>query len=563
MKNLLFIRRVFYMLMFLVVSTSCSNSKKQTATSEDVISKPTNILFIVADDMGYTDFTPFGGEIPTPNLQKLSDNAIRYSNFYTAPTCSPARAMLITGVDNHLTGIGAMKEVRDNVFKRTNPEIMTRKGYEGYLNNTVITLPQILKQNGYHTYVTGKWHLGLQKQSWPVNKGFDKSFCLLQGGSTHFGKLKAMHQAPKKAQLVENDDFYTPEDDFYTTKGFTDKMLSYLKDHDKKQPFFAYLAYTAPHDPLQCPPEYYEKFAGKYKQGYDFWRNKRLENLTQQGFLPKDVKLARKVAQKWEDLPKQKQEELAKTYEVYAGMVNSMDEHIGRVIKYLKDENLFDNTLIVFLSDNGSSSFFIKDYARGYKDKKPFNDYHKENFDNSLKSIGTPFSAVAHGPGWAQVGMIPFHMFKNTTAEGGIRTPTIIKWPKGYFDSENGKINQSTIGHVQDLAPTTLDLINLSFDHSNGNFHKFTGQSLLPYLNEKKTQDYAVAWELHGNRAVRKGDWKILWNFNDQDKKWELYNLKNDPGETTDVSLNHSKILADLENDWKSYVIENNILVMD
>lgn len=522
-----------------------------------------NFLFIVADDMGYSDFTPFGGEINTPNLDALAQEGVRISNFYTAPTCSPARSMLLTGVDNHKNGMGVMGEFL-TPFRIKNPTAIFNQGYKGALNDNVLTIAQVLKTKGYNTYISGKWHLGEKEKYLPINKGFDQSFVLLQGSATHFGQPIPVVSEKAEATLVENKHEVHVADDFYSTIGFTDKLLSYLKS-DEERPFFAYLAYTAPHDPLQVDTSYSAKYQGAYEQGYDVIRQKRFETLVEMGVFDKLVKPSEKLAPAWDSLTSEEKKRQSRVMEVYAGMIDNMDEQIGRIIDYLKQSGRYNNTMIVFLSDNGSSSVYLEDYLKMVGSDKE-NTYISETFDQSYENIGNANSAPAVGAGWAQASMSPFRLWKNTTAEGGIRTPTIIKW-QGIAPNKVGTIDHQGIGHVMDFAPTIYDIVGVNYaeqyQQKDKSIESLSGTSLLPFLEGKSNniRDDYLAWELNGEKALRKGNWKILWVTDDPDNPhWELYDLTTDAGETTDLSEQQPEIFADLIGDYKAYVQRNDVI---
>ena len=535
---------------------SCGDDKKDKVIVDKQVLP--NILFIVADDMGFSDSSPFGGEISTPNLQKLSNEGLILTNFYAAPACSPSRSMMLTGVDNHLNGIGAMKEAID-VLSQLSPAVAEKlkniPGYQGVLNRNVATIPELLNQKGYQSYITGKWHLGSKNGEWPTDRGFDKSYVILQGGSSHTGTpLKGLVSIDTIA-LVENHIKITPDSNFYSTKNFTDKMLEFIETGDKDKPFFGYLAYTAPHDPLEVPEKYSNKYKGMYDDGYDVLRDKRYQYLIGKGILKEGDVLSKKITKNWDDLSEEDRKTLARSYEIYAGMIDYMDEQIGRVIDLLIKTGQYDNTMIVFLSDNGSEWKFLTEYAPDSK------EYVANNFDTSFENIGKANSAASIGPGFAQSCMTPFKGFKEKTSEGGIRMPFIIKWAK--MDSEHvGNINTDAIAHINDLAPTIYEMVGIDYPkHFNGNkIESISGASMLPFLKGQKDfirTDY-LGWELHGAKAIRKGDWKILWN--DEKGKWDLFNLKKDIGETTDVSMNNPELFDEMKNYWNDYAKTNKVV---
>ena len=541
----------------LLIMTGCTPEAEQGKSIASGQSKQPNVLMIVADDMGYSDFSPFGGEINTPNLQKLADEGVRITNFYTMPTCSPARSIMLTGTDNHLNGLGVMQEALD-VLVHMDPEIVSKlkniPGYEGALNRDVATIAEILGKHGYQSYITGKWHMGLKEGQWPIDRGFDRSYILLGGGSSHSAPITTIVPTDSKL-FAENDRLIEVDEDFYSSKDFTDKMLEFIKTGDKDRPFFGYLAFTAPHDPLEVPEEYSNKYKGMYDAGYDVLRKNRYERLVKAGILEGGAELSAKLTKDWDDLPEKEKKTQARSYEVYAGMIDYLDEQVGRVIDLLKETGQYDNTMILFLSDNGSEWKFIEQYSPNSP------AYVAKTFDMSFESIGKPGSAESIGPGFAQACMSPFKFYKEETGEGGIRTPTIIKWNK--MDSKRvGSINTRAIGHVKDFAPTIYDMAGIEYPTTlNGNkLQELSGVSMVPFLKgeSEDIETGYLGWELHGAKAIRKGDWKILWNK--KEEKWELYNLKTDLGETKDISKENPELFEEMKGYWDEYKKNNNVI---
>ncbi|MBV1907355.1 MAG: sulfatase-like hydrolase/transferase, partial [Pseudomonadales bacterium] len=414
----------YVLLISLAITHSHVLAKSASDADERSLRRP-NILLIVADDLGFSDLGPFGGEIPTPALDKLAQTGMRLASFYTAPTCSPARSMLFSGVDNHLAGIGTMAEVLDRY-----PALQNKPGYEGYLSKNVLSMPDVLRRNGYRTYMAGKWHLGENRGHWPVDRGFDKSFALLNAGASHFNNpLQLFPPAGKlsedKVTYVENDKVVPLQDDFYSSKDFADKLIQYLGEHQSDKPFFAYLPFTAPHDPLHSPKSWSDKFKGDYDGGYDQLQQQRLASLIKHGFFPATIQAAQRMphVQAWDSLDKETRERESRKMEIYAGMIANMDHQIGRVLALLKDRALYDNTLIVFFSDNGANGNQYERYPR----TQP--NWLAENFDNAQDNWGNKNSRISLGAGWAHASMTPFRLLKFFTTEGGIRSPMIVSGP--------------------------------------------------------------------------------------------------------------------------------------
>lgn len=506
-----------------------------------------NILLILADDLGYSDTQPYGGEIETPNLDQLARGGTRLTNFHVAPTCSPTRSSLLSGTDHHLAGIGSMAEL-------IMPNQQGKPGYEGYLNDRSLSFPELIKAAGYHTYMSGKWHLGLGDKYRPAARGFEESFSLLQGGGFHF-------DAPQQAasSYVENDKPVKVPADYYSSNYFTDKLLSFLKKNQGDgKPFFAYAAYTAPHWPLQAPPELIEKYRGKYDAGYEKIRAERVARLKRLGILSGDKTVHQSLPEqpdlpRWESLtPEQKKLE-ARRMETYAAMVDNLDQNIGRLIDYLKESGQYDNTVIIFLSDNGAEGHVIPQFT-------------PPGLNNSLDNIGKADSYVYYGARWAEVGATPFRLSKGFTTEGGVISPTIVSY-KGFAKRQG--TNASALATIRDIAPTILELAGVANPGSEYNgrpVNPISGTSLVPYLKGKAAaphpKNYVLGEELFGNRSIRKGDWKLVWIQPPVGSgAWELFNLAADPGETTNLATRNPAKLTELTALWEDYVKQNNVIL--
>lgn len=401
-----------------------------------------NFLLIVADDMGFSDMGSFGGEVRTPNLDKLASVGVRYTNFYTAQTCSPTRSMLMSGTDNHLAGMG-------NMYERTAPNQMGQPGYEGFLNFAVAALPEILHANGYHTYMTGKWHLGKNPEHIPAARGFERDFTMLDAAGAHFSR-KPYDDANDETSWTEDGHYIDKlPKHHYSSTTFTNKIIEYIESNRSDgKPWFAYVSHMAPHDPLQVPDPWLRKYKGAYDDGWDEIRARRLERMKEIGILPKNANLAPRVwyVPDWEELTGMAQVTLARKMEIYAAVVEYMDMEIGRLVRYLRDTGQLENTYIVFFSDNGPES---DDKASNYKGKRAsaFANWLAKTYDTDFASWGRKGSFVAYGAPWAQVSATPFWMFKGTTNEGGIRAPLIVVTP----DRVNaGQINGDAVLHVMD-----------------------------------------------------------------------------------------------------------------
>lgn len=535
----------------IILVTAC-NLFQQKNEKNETQSKP-NIILIVADDLGFSDIGPFGGDIQTPVLDNLSKESMNFSSFHVLPTCSPTRSVLLTGNDNHIAGLGIMSEM-------TYPALEGLPGYSGHLNDQVVTLPEILQQHGYHTYMAGKWHLGLEEGQTPDDRGFEESFVLLGGGGSHYADQRSLSPLDALDYRVNGKKLAELPADFYSTQNYTDTLIAYIEKHKADhKPFFMFAAYTAPHDPLHAPKEYIEKYKGKFDMGWDSLRILRLNNLKALGIISKDVKdFAPSGVPKWESLNAQQKKEYARDMEVYAAMVDYLDMSIGRLINYLKQEGMYDNTMILFMSDNGANGAPTTAYP-GNADGK-----YLSSFNNTFENRGLPNSCIDMGPGWAQASSSPLRLFKAFTSEGGIKAPLIIKMPSSGIKHE-GEWNKSFI-HVSDIMPTVLALAGANYpQEKNGTpLKQPIGKSILPLLNGETTAlspEKGMGWELFEGKAYVKGNWKILRLGKPFGTgTWQLYDLEKDPGEINDLSQQYPAKRDSLISEWMQYAKENGVI---
>jgi arylsulfatase A-like enzyme len=512
-----------------------------------------NILLIVADDLGYSDIGPFGGEISTPALDDLARDGLMLTNFHVLPSCSPTRSVLLSGVDNHLAGLGTMGEIKT-------PEMEGQSGYAGYLNFQVAALPKVLKAAGYNTYMAGKWHLGDEEKTSPHARGFDETFILVPGGGSHWSDRRPLSPPQKMIYRRNGQIVDSLPDDFYSTKDYTDYLLNWIKeDEGDDKPFFAYLSYTAPHDPLHAPREYIEKYKGTYDKGWDVLRETRLEKLKALGVIPETAPSYPRLGyvEAWNEMPVEMRQEHARDMEVYAAMIDYMDEQIARIINHLKETGEYDNTLILFFSDNGANGAQPTAYPGQTEE-------FLSSFDNSIENRGLRNSYIEPGAGWAQASMTPFRMFKAFTADGGIRSPSLVKLPG---DVENtGSMNHSFF-HVRDIMPTLLDAAGIEPPQEIGGRTVFPlqGASVLDLFAGKSQGAYAgaddVGYELFGLKAYFSGQWKILWMPKPFGlSEWELFNLEDDPAELNDLSQTYPEQLQIMIARWERYKVDNRVL---
>ncbi|CCE78565.1 Piso0_001191 [Millerozyma farinosa CBS 7064] len=545
------------------------------------ISKRPNFLIIVADDLGFTDLRPFGGEIDTPNLDRLSKGwntegtGKVITDFHTAPTCSPTRAMLFSGTDNHIAGLGQMAE-----YMRTNPEFFKgRAGYEGYLNDRVAPLPEILQDDGYFTWISGKWHLGLIPDYWPIKRGFEKVFTLLPGAGNHYKYFPSLkeNELPKLMPPIfcKDDRYLDPEgelpDDFYSTDFYTDRGIEFMLDDSvrKGRPFFGCLTYTAPHWPYQAPPEKVAKYKGKYDQGPEELRKARLAQAIKLGIIPDDVDphpMTTFKDKRWKDFTSEERKTQSRIMETYAAMVDILDENIGKVIEVLEREGELDNTFILFMSDNGAEGMSNEAVPLGLTHIESFIEKY---YNNSYENIGRKDSFTFYGDQWAQAATAPWYKYKAWSSEGGIRCPLLIHYPALIkSDGTNNPRIQNTFTTVMDILPTVLELAGVQHPGELYKGRKVAlprGKSWVSHLAGKSDKvhadDSVTGWELYGQRAVRKGDYKAL-NIPKPfgNGEWQLFNIKQDPGEVHDLSQQEPAKLEELLVHWVEYVAETGMV---
>lgn len=510
-----------------------------------------NILYILADDLGYSDLGIFGSEIPTPNLDALAANGLLLTDFYANLTCSPTRAELMSGTDSHLAGLGVMTGP-------TRPEHMDQPGYVGYLNFRVASLADLLTDAGYNTYMTGKWHLGGEVETGPRARGFKKSFVSLDGAA-HLGGWD--WRGPQPADYRDGDELVHVGDDFYTTRFYTERMLQYIEeDRGDGKPFFAYLAYTAPHWPLQAPKESIARFKGQYDAGYEALYASRFARSKELGLIPADAEPIpdTRYNPRWDTLSTEEKQIEVRHMEIYAAMVSDLDTYIGQVIAYLKEIGEFDNTFIMFMSDNGAESS-RRDLA------PPIRDLIGTAYDHSLENLGSATSYIMYGANWASASATPFFRHKATAFEGGIHVPAFVH----YSGKVTAGSRSSGFGTVMDLLPTFLALAGT--EHPGTSYRgqeilPVTGRSLLPLLtgevNEVHTVDEVIGWELYGHRSIRQGEWKIVWDqaVPAEQRRWQLFNIALDPFEQNDLSSSMPDKFAEMLTHWDEYAVANGVI---
>lgn len=450
--------------------------------------------------------------------------------------------MLLSGTDAHSAGLGTMAEL-------IAPNQRGKPGYEGVLKPNVATLAERLGSAGYRTILSGKWHLGLTPEQDPSQRGFEQSFTLLQGAHNHFGPGLSTDPA-KGATYRENGKTLTAlPADFYSSDYFATKLLGFLSESSgSKKPFFAYFAFSAPHWPLQAPASDIAKYKGRYDQGFEVLRAARLKRQAELGLIdpakPPNPLILKNGG--WNKLSVEEKAEQSRAMEVYAAMVDRLDRNVGRVIDYLKRTGQYENTVILFTADNGAEGLDVRNATMDSIKKIA------AAADNRLENFGAATSYLSYGPGWAQAATAPSRLYKGYTTEGGTRAVAFITYPGAKRQGAVG----TAFGTVQDVVPTFLDLAGVpAADQVAGRpVAPITGRSWAPYLSGTAQTVHgdtnAVSWELFGNRAVRRGDWKIT---DIGEGKWRLFNLKDDPGETNDLSIDQAERLKLLADAWEDY----------
>lgn len=509
-----------------------------------------NFLVVVVDDMGYSDCQPFGGEIATPHLQELAESGARFRGFHTSSLCAPTRSMLLSGCDNHQAGLGVMQPLHaKNQYMQP--------GYEGYLNHSVPTMAELLRDAGYHTYLAGKWHVGITEETRPAARGFERSFAFLGGGASHFHDARPLSVFEGKQTLYADDDrFCTDElpEDFYTSTAFVDRMIGFLREQEDDRPFLGYLAFTAPHDPLQAPDSDLDRYAGRYDAGYGAIKRERMERMKEIGLIASDLEVnpGSGLFPAWDELSDDDRRREARKMEVYAAMIERMDHELGRLLDELDRLGKREDTVVFFLSDNGANP------------KQP--EFYQPNtvetieaeFDNSLANTGRIGSFVSIGGAWAEVADTPLSYFKTTTYEGGTQTPLIVA---GGPVTREGVVTDELL-HVADILPTMLDLagVRRPTEVDGRPVPPLYGRSLAPMLTGHTLQPVrggldALCFEMLECRSVLCGDWKLLWMappYGEGDS-WRLFNLAEDPRELVDLADRYPGKVAQLEAQWRAY----------
>ncbi|HEY1115691.1 MAG TPA: arylsulfatase [Chitinophagaceae bacterium] len=505
-----------------------------TAASAQKPSRP-NIVVIMADDLGYSDLGCYGSEIQTPNIDGLASQGVRFTQFYNTGRCCPTRASLLTGQYPHNTGLGHMTG-----FDQKDP------GYRGELNNQCVTLAEALKPAGYSPYMSGKWHVCTNTKdpqgdihNWPLQRGFDRFYGILNSNADYF----------KPEHIFSGNQLVTTPDDYYITDAITDSASQYITDHlasKKAEPFFLYVAYNAPHWPIHAKPEAIRKYMDTYGVGWDEIRKQRFAKQKKLGLFAADAKMSKRAlgVPAWKDVPEDKKALWARRMAVYAGAVDGVDQGVGRLLATLKKAGVYDNTLVIFLSDNGACHEAIS------------------RRDKSLEVLGSAQSFESYHDEWANASNTPFRLFKSRAHEGGISAPFIAHWP-AQIKKTGGYI--TTPAHLVDLFPTFLNMARAKYPETfkGEKIHPLAGLSLLPLFSSKSLpEDRPLFWEHQANRAVRVGNWKLVSKSTDKEPylgPWELYDLSVDRIESNNLAAQHPEKVKELEALWEAWAKDNNV----
>ncbi|MCK5461438.1 MAG: arylsulfatase [Bacteroidales bacterium] len=546
-----------------------------SACSEADPERP-NIIIIMSDDMGYSDLGCYGGEIRTPTLDDLAANGLRFTQFYNTGRCCPTRASLLSGVYPHQASIGHM--MGDDKLP----------GYRGELGKDVVTIAEVMGLNGYSCYMSGKWHVtpdrehipvtDSMKHNWPLQRGFDRFYGTIHGAGSFWDPNTLTRD--NEYVTPDADPEYSPEH-FYYTDAISDHAMRYIKEHDDSQPFFMYVAYTAAHWPMHCPEDEIEKYDGVYDEGYGAIREARYKRSQEMGLINSTALMSAQFGD-WEAV-KHRDWEL-RCMETYAAMVTRMDAGIGRIVEALKEEGELENTLILFLQDNGGCQEELGRYADvgldawesiknwgtvagsrpdgptlppmkpGELQTRMVPVQTRDGYPVRMGPEAMPGPAdtyIAYGEAWANVSNTPFRMYKHFVHEGGIATPLIACWPAGITD--HGALRY-TPSHLIDLMATCGDLGGGIYpeEYKGHSIQPMEGMSLVPVFDSDKLPERHLLWEHEGNAAIRQGDWKLVGRkVMDTDstltEKWELYNIREDRSELNDLSASHPEKLLELK----------------
>ena len=547
------LKQLLCIILLYILSSTTPSSILAQQNFDNSLKRP-NIVLMLADDLGYTDISPFGSEINTPNLARLAQEGISFTNYHTAGSCAPARAMLLTGVDSHRNGV-------PNIPEALPAEMTVYENYQGVLSHNVVTLASMLQASDYHTYVTGKWHLGHTPDLLPSARGFDRTIAMADTGADNW-EQRAYLPIYDQANWYADGAPHILPDDFYSSEYFIDKTIEFIASNEgDDKPFFAYIPFQAVHMPVQAPREYSDRYTGVYDQGWTVMREQRRVAAIEAGVIPPGIGMqVTPGTLNWDSLTDEQKRHHARRMEVYAGMVDNMDMHIGRLLSYLESIGEYDNTIFIFTSDNGAEGSPLIDPEGGSILTEWFD---RVGYNADYNTLGERGSFNAIGPSNATIAASPLTYYKFHANEGGLRVPLVMSGPGVE------RVNEFTdeFVFVTDLAPTILELVDIE-DHggiwNQNDVEQIVGSDFSSFLSNNSDQihsaDKPIGYELGGNSALFKGDYKLVINKMSQNETdWHLFNIKIDPGETKDLVNERPELLSEMMADYEAYAKENNV----
>ena len=542
--------------MFLSVATLLLGGCEPPQSGEVVATTRPNILLVIADDLGFTDIGSYGGEIDTPRLDALAQQGMQFTDFHVSISCSPTRSMLLSGNDNHVVGLGNMGGLLTDKQKG-------QPGYEGHLNDRVATLAEVLRDGGYHTYMAGKWHVGHEKGSLPYDRGFERSFSMLVGGASHWAdRLGTLPRDNPAAYSLNGEQIEELPADHYSSMSFADFLMDAIRENrGDGKPFLAYLAFQAVHDPVHVPEPWLSKYRGRYDEGYEELKITRWQSAKDKGVVAADAVLAERhpIIKPWDELSAEERATEARGMEVYAGMLEAMDYHFGRVVDFLKDIGEYHNTIIIFLSDNGANPWYSDEYP-GARDP----DFLAQ-FDNSLQNIGHPRSNYALGIGFASGSNGPLNKFKLTVGEGGIRVPLIVSGP-----GVTAGVQSDAFTYVWDIMPTILELADVEYpaEYQGRQVEAPRGRSMVGILDGSASEIYSdqefIGGEMGVGKWMRQGAYKAVSVAEPYGTgQWKLFDVEADTGEANDLASEMPDKLEELIAAWAEYAADVGVVLSE
>lgn len=528
-------------------------------SSVSVVAGRPNIVLIIGDDVGFSDLSPFGSDIQTPNLATLAKEGVTFTRYHTPPACSPTRAQLHNGIDHHLIGLGRWDYApfpgRDGLT-----------GYEGYLTSNKVSVAELLRDAGYHTFIAGKWHQGHEQHTDPAYNGFEQSYVLLEGGASNYTNLGMTALYPNAA-FTRNGVRVRRIEGEHSNKYWTDNLINMISLHQDGEPFYGVLSFQTAHFPIQAPKSYIEKYQSLLTEGWEQQRKSRLEKQKALGILPTNFTYPSQSVPRqpgWKSLSEVDRSFEIKRGALYAAMIEHHDHHIGRLMEYLKSIDEYDNTVFIYASDNGGA---IQDFREGMEGKRG-NQWFQQNFNHSYENIGKWNSNIGPGLGWGMASNTPGSGHKLTIYQGGINVPLIIRHPGTV---KPGRYS-SALSQAMDIAATVLDAASIKHpgnQYRGREVHSLQGRSVMPVIKNTAKNIYAddegVVIELLGNGAILMGDWKLMRMRSGMggNNKWQLFNLANDPQERTNLDKQYPEVFTQLLSKYEEYAESNNIKPVD